>query len=534
MSRFCHVAMLKNEKGFSLMELLIYISIVGVASGLLVGILTTTTKTQVEQVSGNKVSAQLSFAMQTIERLVQSASLIEADAGISSSTLTLRMRSLTQDPTIIFQSNGIVFVQQGTSSPQALTDTQVHIDNLLFEKISQYPGRDIVQIDLALSDTQQTPSASSLSSRSLVARASAAAFDFSLIPGSNTYDLGGGTSTWNNAYFSGKLGIASGGSLGIGTFNPASGYLFGIESSSTNSGMYISSSATSSGYPLMNLFSAVTTSPIFYVGANGLIGINTSTPSYGLDLYNSFHVGGGNTSTFDGNIVMGSSTPVYRIGNLAAPSSTNDAATKKYVDDTVASSGGGGIIQIDSYYNSGTFVWTKPSGATHVLVEVVGGGGGGGSGATGGNGGGSGGYCKKYITLSTSTYSVVVGDGGTRGFNGSGGNGGQSSFGGTLCVANGGGGGTPRLSTNYTGQGGAASGGDINATGTHGAYGGWWYSAAYYGGGNGGSSVFGGGGLGGFSAGGPGSVGGGGGGAYYSSYYGGYGGDGVVIITSYQ
>jgi hypothetical protein len=119
--------------------------------------------------------------------------------------------------------------------------------------------------------------------------------------------------------------------------------------------------------------------------------------------------------------------------------------------------------------------WTKPTGLSHIEVEVQGGGGGAqGSDSTTGTdltaGGGSGGYAKELIVASSlsSTETVQVGSGGI-GTDSSGTPdaapdaakaGGTSAFGSHVSAA----GGSPS-SANQGGAGGAASGGDINIDG---------------------------------------------------------------------
>lgn len=133
--------------------------------------------------------------------------------------------------------------------------------------------------------------------------------------------------------------------------------------------------------------------------------------------------------------------------------------------------GSGKINALTVFTSSGT--WTKPTGCTGVVVEVLGGGGGGGggSGADQGTGGSAGGYCRKYIATASlgATETVTVGAAGSAGASGSGngGNGGQSVFG-SFCTAGGGAGGGGGLAG--PGSGGTATGGDINISGQQGGF----------------------------------------------------------------
>jgi hypothetical protein len=121
----------------------------------------------------------------------------------------------------------------------------------------------------------------------------------------------------------------------------------------------------------------------------------------------------------------------------------------------------GGAVNKQTFTSSGT--WTKPSGASLVLVRVWGAGGGGAGGTvgavstskSGGSGGGGGAFYEKFFYASelASTVSVTIGAAGTGGASATVGvAGGQTSFG-TLVTANGGTGGAFGGSTGGSAQG---------------------------------------------------------------------------------
>ena len=153
----------------------------------------------------------------------------------------------------------------------------------------------------------------------------------------------------------------------------------------------------------------------------------------------------------------------------------------------VATSNAGRLLSIQ-YLTSGTAAtYTKNVNATSILVECLGGGGGGGgsaaatsNGAAAG-GGASGGYCRKYITSASATYTYTVGAAGAAGSTGfnNGGTGGTTTFsGGTMSAGGGGGGGAGGTGSTavvtFSGAPGAlgtVSGGDINVPGQSGGSG---------------------------------------------------------------
>jgi len=233
-----HFDFVKKQGGFSLAELLIYIAIVGIVAGLMTGIVSTVTRTQVEESAQNEVTGQLSFAMQTIQRLVRESSLIDLAAGTPTSTLLLYTRTGT---TTIYLQNGKVYVRQGGgATPQAITSDTVVVDALEFKKFTQYPAKDVVQIDLALSNvTQASGRTVSRSLRGAVSRVSAATFDSDLLPGSDdSFKIGlTGGNRWEQGRFSKGISIGTAetyrttspptggmiieGNVGIGTASPS-------------------------------------------------------------------------------------------------------------------------------------------------------------------------------------------------------------------------------------------------------------------------------------------------------------------------
>jgi len=147
--------------------------------------------------------------------------------------------------------------------------------------------------------------------------------------------------------------------------------------------------------------------------------------------------------------------------------------------------------------------YVKNSAANSILVECVGGGGGGGgcsggSGyATGAGGGGAGGYCRKWITNASLTYTYTIGSGGSGSYGINPGIPGNNTTFGSLLTANGGSGGMGMTGTSNQdtiaglgGNGGSAYGGDINFTGQAGLFGICTYHILS---GAGGNSVYGGG-----------------------------------------
>jgi hypothetical protein len=161
------------------------------------------------------------------------------------------------------------------------------------------------------------------------------------------------------------------------------------------------------------------------------------------------------------------------------------SSTSTLTNKTIASATNnveGTLVNV-RFLTSGT-TYTPTSGTTKALIVMIGAGGGGG-GVTGAatsvgaaGGGGAGGYCVKFITGVTGTYTYAIGTAGTAGANtgGTGGNGGNTTFanGATTYTAFGGSGGVGQTAGTAAafvlGGAGAvvSTNGDINAGGSPG------------------------------------------------------------------
>lgn len=198
-----------NTKGFSVIELLVYIGIFVASAVFLVSILIVFTQIHVKQSSVNEVNDQVSFVNSTVSRLIRGSSLVETDTGSATSTLTLRMSSSTLDQTLVYASGTILYVEEGSYDPVPITDSKVTIDSFLVTKYENPGGHALVQVDLTMSyNTENIRSKFTRTVRTAISRVSAATFDSNILPNTGgTYDIGSASYSWNDAYFSGNVGI---------------------------------------------------------------------------------------------------------------------------------------------------------------------------------------------------------------------------------------------------------------------------------------------------------------------------------------
>ena len=103
------------NKGFSLIEILIYTAIIGVVGMLLNGILLALVRIQNNQVSSTEVNQQINFVIQNVQRLTRSSSGINMTINTPGDTLTLTMTNPDKNPTLIYTSESKAYLKEGSS-----------------------------------------------------------------------------------------------------------------------------------------------------------------------------------------------------------------------------------------------------------------------------------------------------------------------------------------------------------------------------------------------------------------------------------
>lgn len=261
------------KRGFTLMEVLIYTAILSITGTILSGVLLNTTKIKGRQTAVIEVNEQLNFVLQNVQRSIMDSSIIDIENSVSTSTLVLRYKDETKNPTQFYVSDNIVYKKEAANTPQPLTDNSVIANAINFLKVSGYSGHDSLQIDLTLSYNTNNPvSAFSRTLSSAIARVSAATFDSDLVPGSSIHDLGTSENKWQDLYVSGITNFG-----GVGYTWPAADGTDG-QNLSTN-GLGVLSWSEPAGYwsALGNNISNTNT---------GNVGIGTTAPLGKLSLTN--------------------------------------------------------------------------------------------------------------------------------------------------------------------------------------------------------------------------------------------------------
>lgn len=219
------------RSGFTLMELLVFAAIFVVVSISFLAILTSVARVYVRESSANEVNQQSVFVLQTIQRFIEQSSGIETGVGVDSTSLKLRMPSLSQDPTYIYLGGlsmggvaGQLYIKQTDDSGAVatpITTDDVRITNLSFIRRSNSAnasaaGHDSVSVAFTMEfNTADTEKMFSYALKSAIARVSAATFDSNVVPPAGNPNLKLGTSAekWKSVN---DLIHFSGSNVGIG------------------------------------------------------------------------------------------------------------------------------------------------------------------------------------------------------------------------------------------------------------------------------------------------------------------------------
>lgn len=260
----------RSEDGFTILELLVFSAIFTSIAITFVAILVSITRIQVRQNGLSQVNKESLFLVQTIQRLIEGASLVEMATSTPTSTLTLRMSSSTLDPTVVFASTTDVYIRQGTSTALQLNSPKVSVSGLTFIRRNVPGGHDSVSVSfsVAFGGANATQGFSRPVSTA-IARNGSAAFDLGLKPKLGAADarLGAAAKSWKSVndtfFFSGSnVGVGSG---AVSPNVPLEVNNGDVEVSSANKGIIFKYGFNISGDPQCKVLVASTTPDKVYL-----------------------------------------------------------------------------------------------------------------------------------------------------------------------------------------------------------------------------------------------------------------------------
>jgi prepilin-type N-terminal cleavage/methylation domain-containing protein len=142
----------KNNPGFTLVELLLYVAISSIILLLASLFMSTLLESQVKNQTIAEVNQQGIQVMQTITQTLRNSSIINTPTiGISGATLSVNTNLSSTTPSVFDLSGGVIRIKEGSGATISLTNSKVIASNLVFSNLSRTGTPGIVRISFNLS-----------------------------------------------------------------------------------------------------------------------------------------------------------------------------------------------------------------------------------------------------------------------------------------------------------------------------------------------------------------------------------------------
>lgn len=141
-----------NKKGFTLIELILYIAIVGIISLVLIVFLGDLLESRIKNQTIMEVEQQGELIMQRVLQAGRNANFITSPAtSTSGGGLTLVMVSSTLNPTIFALSGGAITLKEDGLNTYDLNNNKVLVSNLVFSNLSRVGTRGNFRVSFTVS-----------------------------------------------------------------------------------------------------------------------------------------------------------------------------------------------------------------------------------------------------------------------------------------------------------------------------------------------------------------------------------------------
>lgn len=140
--------LIKNQKGFTLIEVLIYIAVSSVLFITVISFVRNMLMVRNKVTILSKVQQNARYAM---TRMVKEIRYAEDLIVIDQNTLRLSVSDTSRDPVIFDLQGGILYMKEGTGDFYAITGNDVKVGSVLFEDRTTPNSANIVKITLTVS-----------------------------------------------------------------------------------------------------------------------------------------------------------------------------------------------------------------------------------------------------------------------------------------------------------------------------------------------------------------------------------------------
>lgn len=143
--------MIKKDSGYTMIELLLYVAIIGVVLAALTSFFAMSTESRVKSQTVNEVNSQGVFAIDNMTQAIRGATSVTSPTiGTTGTSLTLVTPTPALNPTIYSVVGGVLQVKEGSAAAIVLTNSDVQVTSMSVIDVTRSGTTSILQINLTL------------------------------------------------------------------------------------------------------------------------------------------------------------------------------------------------------------------------------------------------------------------------------------------------------------------------------------------------------------------------------------------------
>jgi Tfp pilus assembly protein PilW len=140
-----------KQKGFTLLELLLYIATSAAILLVISGFLSVLLKARIKNQTVSDVEIQGQAVMRLMTQTIRNSSTINSPAnGVSASSISLNTYVPAQNPTIFDLSGGVLQIKEGVGAVIPLTNSRVTVSGVTFHNLSRAGSPGTVHLQFTL------------------------------------------------------------------------------------------------------------------------------------------------------------------------------------------------------------------------------------------------------------------------------------------------------------------------------------------------------------------------------------------------
>lgn len=142
-------------RGFTLIETIIYMAIIGLVVSSFVGFSVTVSRARNKSYASEEVQANARMALDLISQRIRAASSVNTGTSTFNSdpgVLSLAMADAAKNPTIIdlTADDGVLRITEGVNSPVSVTSGRVRVTNLVFTNLTGSGARENIRVQMTV------------------------------------------------------------------------------------------------------------------------------------------------------------------------------------------------------------------------------------------------------------------------------------------------------------------------------------------------------------------------------------------------